>query len=111
MLLFGIAADVTDEVHEITGRSQEGLVLAAVSFCKKCSLGLGSFLAGIILQLSQTDQNIVSSNGNFREANNLAMWLVMCIILLTILFLLSAKKYNLPQSEVKAIQTRLNYGV
>lgn len=45
-------ADVTDE-HELrTARRQEGLIFSASAFLCQTTTGLGSFAAGIVLQLS-----------------------------------------------------------
>ncbi len=44
-------ADIVDE-HELnTGRRQEGIFFAAVSFSSKCTTGLGSIVAGFVLVL------------------------------------------------------------
>ena len=46
-----MVADIADE-HELeTGRRQEGIFFAAVSFANKCTTGLGNILAGIALDV------------------------------------------------------------
>jgi len=42
-------ADVVDEFELRTGKRQEGLFFACMSFAFKCTTGLGSFIAGLLL--------------------------------------------------------------
>lgn len=41
--------DISDEVELETGKRQEGILYAAVSFMQKVNSGLGSFTAGMVL--------------------------------------------------------------
>ncbi|MBS0470849.1 MAG: MFS transporter [Proteobacteria bacterium] len=54
LILFGsMMADVVDASAVQTGRRSEGLLFASVAFVNKLLSGAGTFLAGILLQLSQ----------------------------------------------------------
>lgn len=46
-----ILADVADEHELVTGKRQEGIFFAAASFATKTTTGLGSFMAGVGLDL------------------------------------------------------------
>lgn len=43
-------ADIADENELATGRRQEGVFFGASAFANKCSAGLGSFFAGLVLE-------------------------------------------------------------
>ena len=46
-----MVADIADEHELVTGRRQEGIFFAAVSFSNKVTTGLGSFVAGLALSI------------------------------------------------------------
>lgn len=85
-------ADVVDEYELETGNRQEGLFFSSLSFAYKCTVGLGAFLAGILLKLiefpSQTDLADIPEN-----AINGLGWVggpvLMAFYLLSILFMFS----------------------
>ncbi len=43
--------DISDEVELETGKRQEGILYAALSFMQKVNTGLGTFTAGLVLSL------------------------------------------------------------
>jgi Na+/melibiose symporter-like transporter len=52
LVTFGsMIADVADENELRTGKRQEGVFFAAVSFANKCTTGLGNIVAGVALDL------------------------------------------------------------
>ena len=58
--------DISDEVELESGKRQEGILYAAISFMGKVNTGLGSFTAGLVLSLigfkgsNSTDSEIYS---------------------------------------------------
>ena len=52
LITFGsMVADIVDEHQLKSGRRQEGIFFAAVSFSSKCTTGLGSAMAGVALSI------------------------------------------------------------
>ena len=52
LITFGsMVADIVDEHQLLSGRRQEGIFFAAVSFSSKCATGLGSALAGFAVSI------------------------------------------------------------
>lgn len=107
ILMFSIAADVTDEVQDLSKQDQKALVLSLMSFCKKTSLGLGAFTASLILQLSSSNIETISDNGNSTTSNDVAFYTAILVILLSIVFAFVLRYFYLPRHQVEAIQIRL----
>jgi GPH family glycoside/pentoside/hexuronide:cation symporter len=53
--------DISDEVELDSGRRQEGILYAAVSFMQKVNTGLGSFTAGLVLSFIGFKGSVSSS--------------------------------------------------
>ena len=48
-ILYSMIADLVESSELRTGRRSEGVFYAAVTFTRKCTLGIGSFIGGLIL--------------------------------------------------------------
>lgn len=107
ILLFSIAADVTDEVQDLTSQDQKALTLSLISFCKKTSLGLGVFTASLILQFTSSHIEVIGANGNSTTSHDVAFYTATLVILLSIIFVLVLGRFYLPRHKIEAIQIRL----
>jgi Na+/melibiose symporter-like transporter len=54
--------DISDEVELESGKRQEGILYAAVSFMQKVNTGLGSFTAGLVLSFIGFQGSVSSSD-------------------------------------------------
>lgn len=85
-VLYSMIADLVESSELRTGRRSEGVFYAAVTFTRKCTVGLGSFAAGIVLSLVAFPQGAnredVSSEtlwqlGAFYAPTLLLLWMAM----------------------------------
>ena len=106
-LAASMIADITDE-HELThGVRQEGIYYGAASLMAKVSSGLGSFLAGIIADVSGmanlTDASTADSETLFR----FAMIYGLLPIVLTVIVIVVVKGYDIDHARHAAILEEL----
>lgn len=85
-VLYSMIADLVESSEVRTGRRSEGVFYAAVTFTRKCTVGLGSFAGGIILSAvafpQGADRNEVSTEtlwqlGALYAPTLLALWMAM----------------------------------
>ncbi|GAA4037045.1 MFS transporter [Parerythrobacter jejuensis] len=85
-VLYSMIADLVESSEVRTGRRSEGVFYAAVTFTRKCTVGLGSFAGGIILSVvafpQGADRTQVSSEtlwmlGALYAPTLLALWMAM----------------------------------
>jgi Na+/melibiose symporter-like transporter len=103
-------ADIADENELKTGRRQEGVFFGASAFANKCSAGLGTMLAGFVLEWIDwpTGQAIRTAADIPPETLlNLAIIAGPVIGLLTIPGVLCFRGYRLNRSKVAEIQAEL----
>jgi len=110
MLLYGLAADVTDEVQERFGKSQKGFVLGVVSVCRKSALGLGGLAGGLILQMAQPPRSLDSTETVDVNASYIALLCVIAVIFVVFLFVFTIRYHSLSHANVLAIQKKLQRG-
>jgi len=106
MLLYGLAADVTDEVQERLGKTQRGFVLGVVSVCRKSGLGFGGLAGSLILQMAQNSNSVdsvVELNTNY-----IALLCALSVVVIVSLFVLTLHHYSLTQYKVQEIQRNLH---
>ena len=85
-VLYSMIADLVESSELRTGRRSEGVFYAAVTFTRKCTVGLGSFIGGIILSViafpqgadpSQVAADTLFTLGAFYAPTLLALWMGM----------------------------------
>ncbi|ABC63128.1 sugar transporter [Erythrobacter litoralis HTCC2594] len=85
-VLYSMIADLVESSELRTGRRSEGVFYAAVTFTRKCTVGLGSFVGGIILSIvaipKAADPSDVTPDklwllGAFYAPTLLALWMGM----------------------------------
>ncbi|NNC59607.1 MAG: MFS transporter [Erythrobacter sp.] len=85
-VLYSMIADLVESSELRTGRRSEGVFYAAVTFTRKCTVGLGSFAGGIILSIvafpQRADPGSIADEtlwrlGAFYAPSLLALWMAM----------------------------------
>lgn len=85
-VLYSMIADLVEKSEIRTGRRSEGVFYAAITFTRKCTVGLGSFAGGLVLSAvafpQGADPNSVSDEtlwklGAFYAPTLLAVWMGM----------------------------------
>lgn len=102
-----LAADILDEMEEVSGKRKEGVVFAAQAFVLKATTGAGALLAGVVIDLSgiqpQTAPGAVSSG----VLQNLGAFSVVTIAGLAFAAFLFNAQLRLGRDDHKAIRARL----
>ena len=101
-------ADVADAYELKTGNSHEGLFFSALSFAYKCSVGIGSFAAGILLKIIAFPTQTTVADMPKEVITNLG-WitgpLIMALYLSSIFLIVS---YPLTQEKHAEIRSQLD---
>ena len=94
-------ADVVDEFEVKTSNRDEGLFFSSMSFAYKCTVGLGYFIAGILLEVISFPKQVAVENIPKEVISKLGIIggpVLMSIYLVAILFLIAypinKKRYN-----------------
>jgi len=101
ILLDSMLSDVVDEHYLITGHKDEGLFFSARSLATKASYGLGSFFAGIALDIIEFPQTASPENVPQQAINSLAivagpisLILFLSTIIISQRYLLTSKRHG-----------------
>lgn len=107
ILLDSMLSDTADE-HEInTGRREEGLFFAARSFATKASYGLGSFIAGIALDLIAFPRGAAPADVGADSVNRLAIVAGPVLTVLFVFVLIILRRYPLDAARYQQIKMAL----
>jgi len=99
IIIDSMLSDTIDQ-HELdTGRREEGLFFAAGSFAQKASFGLGSFFAGIGLDVIRFPQGANPADVAPQALNGLAMFAGPISMVLLLSSLIVIRSYPLNQKE------------
>ena len=114
ILLSSMVADLVEKAELRTGRRNEGVFFAAVTFVRKTVLGLGLLSASLVLTLSefpvgaqqgQVSAETLSRLGAYYVPTILAFWLSMIAVISTYRITREDHEDNLMQLANKAIET------
>lgn len=107
ILLDSMLSDTADE-HELnTGRREEGLFFAARSFATKASYGLGSFFAGIALDIIAFPRGAAPAEVAIDSINRLAIVSGPLLTLLFVFVLVIIRRYPLDAARYQEIEMAL----
>ena len=94
-------ADVVDEFELKTEKREEGMFFSSMSFAYKCTVGLGYFIAGILLEIIAFPKQVSVADVSEEALEGLGFIggpVLMSIYLLAIVFLvaypINRKRYN-----------------
>lgn len=107
ILLDSMLSDTADEHELTTGRREEGLFFAARSFATKASYGLGSFFAGIALDIIAFPRGATPSDVSAESVNRLAVVAGPLLTLLFVFVLVIIRRYPLNKARYQAIELAL----
>jgi Na+/melibiose symporter-like transporter len=103
ILLDSMLSDVVDEHYLITGHKDEGLFFSARSLATKASYGLGSFLAGIALDIIKFPQAASPENVPQQAVNSLATVAGPISLILFISTIIISHRYRLTSQRHREI--------
>jgi Na+/melibiose symporter-like transporter len=107
ILLDSMLSDVIDENELLTGRREEGLFFAARSFATKASYGLGSFFAGIGLDIIHFPQGASPETVPDDAVLSLAIFSGPVMFVLFAATVLISSRYPLTQSRHAEIMRQI----
>lgn len=103
-------ADVTDEDALACGRRREGVFFGAVSFSAKASFGLGSQIAGLVIEAVGLQPNQAPESVGPQVVSGLGLTLGLSILLLCGLSLVFFSRYRITRARHAEIQAALDAG-
>lgn len=92
-------ADVVEASQFETGRRSEGLFFAGYFFMQKCAVGIGIFLTGVILSMAQFPQNATGGNVALPILDNMVIYYVVGISLLSISYAILLQRFPIGQED------------
>ncbi len=108
ILISSMIADVVEASQQVTGRRSEGLFYAGFFFTQKCAIGIGTFVAGLILSASAFPAKAVAGQVSIATLNSMAAYYL--ILFITCGFIAIAIIRNFPitrddhEARVKALR-------
>jgi GPH family glycoside/pentoside/hexuronide:cation symporter len=85
MLTSSMMADVVEASQQETGRRSEGLFFAGYFFMQKCAVGIGTFVAGMILTFANFPQRAVPGQVDVAVLDGLALYYMLALLTLGII--------------------------
>lgn len=80
MLTSSMMADVVEASQTETGRRSEGLFFAGYFFMQKCAVGIGTFVAGMILTFAKFPQDAVAGTISVEILDRLALFNMLALL-------------------------------
>lgn len=100
-------ADVTDEDALLHGQRREGIFFGAVSLSAKANFGVGSLIAGFVVQMIGLEPNLAAEDASPEVVQALGITLVSTILILCGGSLLVFSRYQLTRERHAEIQQQL----
>jgi Na+/melibiose symporter-like transporter len=98
-ILASMVADLVEQAEVKTGRRNEGVFFAAITFIKKTNQGIGTFIAGMLLQVVAFPSGVAPSEVPADTVWNLGALLVPCQYLLWIIMLVAIGFYRIDRGQ------------
>ena len=102
VVLASMVADLVESSEIRTGRRSEGVFYAAVTFIKKTNQGIGTFIAGMLLQVVAFPSGVAPSEVPAETVWNLGALLVPCQYLLWTIMLVAIGFYRIDRGQHEA---------
>jgi GPH family glycoside/pentoside/hexuronide:cation symporter len=99
ILTQSMMAEVVDAAEDATGRRSEGLFYAGYFFMLKCAVGIGTFVAGIILTVSHFPANAKVGQVDIAVLDRLALFYMLTILTLGIIGILIMRNFPITRAD------------
>ena len=99
MLTNSMMADVVEASQEETGRRSEGLFFAGYFFMQKCAIGIGTFVAGMILTFADFPQAAVAGQVGTAILDRLALFNMLALLVIGITGLLILRHFPISRES------------
>ena len=99
MLTSSMMADVVEASQQETGRRSEGLFFAGYFFMQKCAVGIGTFVAGMILTFADFPQNVVPGRVDVTVLDGLALYYMGTVLTLGIIGVLVLRHFPISRES------------
>jgi glycoside/pentoside/hexuronide:cation symporter, GPH family len=101
-------ADVVEASEAETGRRSEGLFFAGYFFTQKCAVGIGTFIAGIILTLAVFPEKAVAGQVESNVLNQFALLYMLTLLVIGIAGILILRHFPISRESHEARLQALN---
>ncbi len=108
MLIPSMMADVVEASQIETGRRSEGLFFAGYFFTQKCAVGIGTFIAGMILSFAQFPQNAVPGKIDVAILDRLALFNLSALAVIGSIGILILRNFPIAREDHEARVRALN---
>lgn len=99
MLTSSMMADVVEASQTETGRRSEGLFFAGYFFMQKCAVGIGTFIAGMILTFAEFPQDAMAGKIDHAILDRLALFNMMALLLIGIVGILILRHFPISRES------------
>ncbi len=99
ILTQSMMAEVVDAAEHDTGRRSEGLFYAGYFLMQKCAVGIGTFVAGMVLTLSNFPAKAKPGSIDMAVLDRLALFYMMIIFILGIIGVLILRKFPITRAD------------
>ena len=109
-LFTSMIADLVEDAELKTGRRSEGVFFAGVSFIRKCTQGIGGFMAGVLLMVAAFPKGAKLNDVPPEAIYDLTLTYVPTVIILWGLSIFLIRRYHIDEAShaatVSALQLR-----
>lgn len=99
ILTSSMMADVVEASQMETGRRSEGLFYAGYFFMQKCAIGVGTFVAGMIVSLSALPQGAVAGQVDAEVLDRMALGYMLVILVIGITGILVLRHFPITRES------------
>ena len=99
ILTASMMADVVEASQTETGRRSEGLFFAGYSFMQKCAVGIGTFLAGMILTFANFPSDAVAGQVAPEILDRLVLYKMLTLLALGITGILVLRRFPISRES------------
>jgi glycoside/pentoside/hexuronide:cation symporter, GPH family len=99
MLTSSMMADVVEASQTETGRRSEGLFFAGYFFMQKCAVGIGTFVAGMILTFAAFPKNAVAGKVDVAVLDRLALFNMLSLLVIGIVGMLILRHFPISRES------------
>lgn len=107
-LALSFIADILDEQQLATGKRQEGVMFAAVTFVQKATIGVGTLVAGFVIDFAGIVPGMIPGEVDSNVLNSLGTFTVLVTCSLAIIASFFYSKLSLSRQQHASLRSRLD---